>query len=295
MPPNRRAGRMPLLRLVARLPLPLWYALTGLAGFLAFRVARYRVAEARDNLARAFPDRSPAERSRLLAAYQRHLLEVGAEILRGLALPRAALVGRVEFTGLEALEATLADGRPVLLATAHCGNWEWLLLALSARLSVPVDALYKPLRSPLAERFFLALRGRFGARLIPAKDVLAGLARSPAGARVVAMVADQVPTSTPHRYWTRFLNQDTAFYLGLDDLSRATGYPVYVVFAERLRRGHYRAALMPLAGPGERYPLPPKTVVARYARMLEAHLVAHPADWLWGHRRWKLKKPLYGR
>ena len=108
------------------------------------------------------------------------------------------------------------------------------------------------------------------------------------------MVADQVPASTTHRYWTRFLNQDTAFYLGLDDLARATGAPVYVVFAERLRRGHYRARVQRLARPRDES-LAAREISARYVERLEQHLMSHPAQWLWGHRRWKLKKPLYGR
>ena len=182
----------------------------------------------------------------------------------------------------------------MLLATAHCANWEWLLLSISGRLSMPIDALYKPIRSAAGERFFRAVRSRFGARLIPAKEVMSALAHSRGQARVLAMVADQVPTSTAHRYWTRFLNQDTAFYLGLDDLSRATGSAVYVVFAERISRGRYRAQLRLLARPGEEA-LAPREVCRRYAAALEAHLISHPAEWLWGHRRWKLKKPLYGR
>jgi lauroyl/myristoyl acyltransferase len=34
-------------------------------------------------------------------------------------------------------------------------------------------------------------------------------------------------------------------------------------------------------------------ITGRYAARLEALLQAHPADWLWTHDRWKLRKPLY--
>lgn len=285
---------MPLLRLISRLPLPAWYALARLLGLLAFRVVGYRVDVARDNLARSFPDLDAAARTRLQRDFERGLADVSVEVLKGLTLPREALLERMALSGLETVEADLAAGRSVLLATAHCGNWEWLLLAMSARLSVPLDALYKPIKSAFTERFFHDLRSRFGAHLVPAKDVMAELGRRRTAPRVLAMVADQVPASTPHRYWTKFLHQDTAFYLGLDDIARATGFVVYVVFAQRISRGHYQATVCELARPGEES-LPPREISRRYAQALETHLREHPADWLWGHRRWKLKKPLYGR
>ncbi len=285
---------MPLLRLISRLPLPVWYGLSRVLSVLVFRLGGYRVGVARDNLARSFPELDAAALERRLRDFERNLADVSVEVVKALTLPRAQLTARMVLSGLEAVEADLAAGRSVLMATAHCANWEWLLLSMSAQLSAPLDALYKPIKSTLTERFFQALRGRFGASLIPAKDVMGVLATRRGGARVLAMVADQVPASTPHRYWTRFLNQDTAFYQGLDDLARATGYPVYVVFAERTGRGRYRAEVRLLARPGTET-LAPREVSRRYALALEAQLRAHPADWLWGHRRWKLKKPLYGR
>ena len=285
---------MPLVRLLSLLPLSVWYGLARLFEWLAFGLGRYRVGVARENLARSFPELDPAAREVLLGAFERQLADVSVEIIKGLTLRRDALTARMRLAGLEAVEADLAAGRSVLLATAHCANWEWLLLSMSASLSVPLDALYKPIKSSFAERFFRALRGRFGARLIPAKDVMAELGQRRDRPRALAMVADQVPSSTPHRYWTKFLNQDTAFYLGLDDIGRATGYPVYVMFAVRTGRGRYQATITQLARPAEES-LPPREISRRYALALEAHLRAHPADWLWGHRRWKLKKPLYGR
>ena len=80
----------------------------------------------------------------------------------------------------------------------------------------------------------------------------------------------------------------------IDDIARARGLVVYVLLAERIARGRYRATLAELARPPYGA-MPPREIVRRYVAALEAHLVAHPADWLWGHRRWKLKKPLYGR
>ncbi len=284
---------MPFLRLLARLPWFIWYALAAVL-FGVLRLGGYRRQVALDNLAASFPHLDAPARARLLGEYQTGLVQIAVETIKGLSLTPAQLAQRMVLEGLEELQADLAAGRSVLLATGHCANWEWLLLALSAQLPVPMDALYKPLKSPLAERFFQELRGRFGARLIPAKDVLAHLKPFSESPRVLAMVADQVPASTTHRYWTRFLNQDTAFYLGLDDLARATGAPVYVVFAERLRRGHYRARVQRLARPRDES-LAAREISARYVERLEQHLMSHPAQWLWGHRRWKLKKPLYGR
>ena len=283
-----------MLRLLSRLPLTLLYPLTAALTWLACRVFGYRREVTADNLQQAFPALDAAARGALQRASERQLGEVAAEVLKGLTMARTDILERVAIEGLGALDSELAAGRSVLIATAHCANWEWLLLGVSARLTVPLVALYKPIKTAAAERFFRSLRGRFGAQLVPAKDVVAELAKPVSTPRVYAMVADQVPTSTPHRYWTRFLGRDTAFYQGIDDIARARGLVVYVLLAERIARGRYRATLAELARPPYGA-MPPREIVRRYVAALEAHLVAHPADWLWGHRRWKLKKPLYGR
>ena len=294
-PPARPApSAVTLLRLLAWLPLPLLYAVSGAGGWLVFDVFRYRRTVTDENLAGAVPTLDPAARRDLRRGYERQLTQVVAEVLKGGAMTRDALVSRVALEGLDAVEASLAAGRSVLIATGHCANWEWLLLAVSARLSAPLTALYKPIRGASLEAYFKALRSRFGAALVPAKDVAGALARPAAGARAFALVADQVPSSTPHRVWTRFLGRDTAFYQGVDDLARAGGFVVYTVFAERVARGRYRARFVEIASPPYTA-LPPREVVRRYAAALEAEVRAHPSDWLWSHRRWKLKKPLYGR
>ena len=57
------------------------------------------------------------------------------------------------------------------------------------------------------------------------------------------MVADQEPTTSEHKHWTRFLNRDTAFYMGPEEIARVTRFPVFFIGMRRTARGILRAAL----------------------------------------------------
>ena len=138
----------------------------------------------------------------------------------------------------------------------------------------------------------LKIRSRFGARLVPAKELLADFLRRRGIVRAVAMNADQAPVSTDKRYWTQFLGQDTAFYIGAEQIARATRLPILYVAVRRIRRGYYDVELRPLWDGRE--VTGSNAVTERYARACEIDVLKSPADWLWSYRRWRLKKPLYG-
>ena len=135
------------------------------------------------------------------------------------------------------------------------------------------------------------LRTRFGGRLVPAKDLLADIIRRRDVVRAVAMVADQEPTTSEHKYWTRFLGRDTAFYLGPEEIARVTRFPVFFIALRRIGRGYYQMEFQPLAQAGEA--LPAGALTERYARRVEDQIRAAPPDWPWSHKRWKLKKSVY--
>jgi KDO2-lipid IV(A) lauroyltransferase len=194
--------------------------------------------------------------------------------------------------GLELVRERIAAGRPVLLLAAHQCNWEWMLLALSLVLDAPLDAAYKPLVDPWAEREMKRLRTRFGARLVPAQELLVDILRRRNLPRAIALVADQEPVASESKHWTRFLNRDSAFYLGAEEIARKTGYAALFVRMRRTARGRYRVEFVPLAEAREA--LPPGAFTERYARMVEAQIRESPPDWPWSHKRWRLRKPLYG-
>jgi len=279
------------VRALARVPLPALYGLASLIGWLADHVARYRAPLIRASLTKAFPELPEAELRSVMRRYYVGYAQMLVELLKGAALAPADIRGRVRIVNLEEPRALLARGQSVLLVAAHQCNWEWMLLALSLELGYPVDAAYKPLVNDWAEREMKKLRMRFGSRLVPAQDLLPDILKRHDVVRAVAMVADQEPTRSERKYWTRFLNRDTAFYMGPEEIARVTRFPVFFIAMRRRARGYYEMEFLPLAAAGRA--LPPGALTERYARLVEEQIRAAPPDWPWSHKRWKLKKSVY--
>jgi KDO2-lipid IV(A) lauroyltransferase len=281
-----------MVKLFSRLPMRALYAFAGFLYFLAYYVVRHRQHVIREQLAKVFPTLSEGERSAIHRQFLRNFCDVMVEVLKSVSLSPAHMSARIRILNLEAARAYLDAGQSVMFVTSHLCNWEWLLQGVTLQLGYPVDAAYKPLRDAWAERLMLKVRSRFGARLIPAKELLADFLRRRDIVRAVAMNADQAPVSTDKRYWTQFLGQETAFYVGAEQIARATRLPMLYLLMRRVRRGYYEVQMRPLWDGREA--LPANAITERYARACERDVLDHPADWLWSYRRWRLKKPLYG-
>jgi Kdo2-lipid IVA lauroyltransferase/acyltransferase len=281
-----------MIKFFSRLPMWVLYAFSTFLYLLAFYVVRHRHQVIREQIRKVFPDLSDAEQARIHKRYLRNFCDVLMEVVKSVSMRADDMRDRMRIVNLEAARRHLDAGQSLMFVTSHLCNWEWLLHGMALQLGYPVDAAYKPLHDQWAERLMLKIRSRFGARLVPAKELLADFLKRRGIVRALAMNADQAPVSTDKRYWTRFLGQDTAFYVGADQIARATRLPVLYVSMRRVRRGYYEADLQPLWDGREA--TEPNTVTERYARACETDVLKSPADWLWSYRRWRLKKPLYG-
>lgn len=281
-----------MIKLLSRLPLRALYVFATFLYLLAFHVVRHRDHVIREQIAKVFPDLAPAARERLHKDYLKNFCDVMVEVLKSVSISAADLCTRVRIVNVEAPRRFLDAGQSVMFVTSHLCNWEWLLHGVALQLGHPVDAAYKPLHDQWAERLMLGIRSRFGARLVPAKELLADFLKRRGIVRAVGMNADQAPVSTDKRYWTQFLGQDTAFYVGAEQIARAMRLPILYASMRRVRRGYYEVEFKPLWDGREA--TTPNTVTERYARACEIDVLKSPADWLWSYRRWRLKKPLYG-
>ena len=285
------AGFSLWVRALSLVPLWIWYPIARFLAFCAWKVVPYRRHVVVANLTASFPEWNETARERVIRDYYRGFADMLVELMRSLRLTPRDLAERVKLRNPELIRDAVARGRPALIVAAHQCNWEWMLLAFSTQLGIPVDAAYKPLVDNWAELEMRKLRSRFGARLIPAQDLLGDIIRQRNAPRAIAMVADQEPVGSERKQWLKFLNRDTAFFLGAEEIARTTKYAAFFVRLKRVSRGHYEAEFVPLAEAGE--PLAPGEFTSRYARLVEEQIREAPADWPWSHKRWKLKKPLY--
>ena len=263
-----------------------------IAYVFVYHVLRWRRALSAENIANAFPEKSAAERAQILQQSYRNLGRFLAEALWGWHARAEELAAQVHFVNPELVDRFTANGQSVVLLAAHFCNWEWLLLTAGNVLKVPIDAVYKPQRLRSVDAFLRAARSRFGGNPIPHQRFMFEVMKRRREVRAYALVTDHTPKHDEEKHWTRFLNQDTAFFVGADKIAKILKAPVIYVAMRRADSGRYTVELKLLAEPPYDRDSGPE-IVERYARTLEEEIRRSPADWLWLHRKWKYKKPLY--
>lgn len=277
------------LRLLATFPYPLLHGVAVVLAWIARVPLRFRVRYGRENLQRCFPSMDVQQRQQLLVRHYRAIADTVLEMTKLATMSGEELRRRVILRNDAVVHAELAAGRPVMLLSAHQGNWEWLLqrVALEFR-ATPFFGAYKPLRSARFDRDLLWLRQRFGGQMIAAKGMMRPLLRA-RGPHVVALLADQVPLTSPARIWLPFMGLPTAFYPGPAEIARRLGHSAFFIAMRPAGPGYYEATLQLLAAAGEQ--LDAGEFTRRYAALLEEQLRERPWDWAWGHRRWKIAPP----
>src|SRR3979411_3031850 len=166
-----------MIKFFSRLPMRALYAFSSFLYLLAFYVVRHRHQVIRGQLEQVFPDATGAKRKLIHKRFLKNFCDVVVEVLKSASMTDADMRAHVQIVNLEVARLYLDAGQSVMLVTSHLGNWEWLLHGVTLQLGYPVDAAYKPLHDQWAERLMLQVRSRFGARLVPAKELLADFFR----------------------------------------------------------------------------------------------------------------------
>ena len=285
----RRAAITGLLRLTSLLPLPLTHAIGVWVGGLLWWIPNDLRRIASRNLVLTFPEMPVADRERLL---RRNLWETGKLLLelgplwlwrgeRVLALVRGAVAGE------EALTDTVRRRRGAILLTPHLGAWEMAGLYYSSR--HPLTILYRPSRLGLDE-LSVRGRGRLGGKVVAtdARGVRSLLTALRDG-EILGILPDQDP-GDEGGVFAPFFGISASTMTLVSRLTRNTGAPVFLTWAERLPRGrgfalHLRA-LPEVTAAGS---LEESAVALN--RGVEAAVRSLPAQYLWAYKRFKTRPP----
>jgi KDO2-lipid IV(A) lauroyltransferase len=252
-------------------------------GSLAWTLSRRDRRRALDHLALAYPELIGPERRRLARDCFRHLGTVLGECLH-LYHRDCAFVGSVvEIQGFEEIEKVRKEGRPLVLFTGHCGNWELLGAAVNCR-GVGMVVVARSLDEPEQQEMLAGLRARFGTPTIErggegaVRQLLGTLRRGGA----LGMLIDQ-DSGKMEGVWVPFFGRPAFTPIGAAKIALKQKAAVVPVFIERLAGGLHRVRFQPPLD----LPDDPREATALMTAKIEEQVRKHPEQWVWMHRRWR--------
>ncbi len=277
-------------RLVGLIPFRMLYFISDGVCFVLYRVLRYRRKVVEDNLLQAFPELSEKEHRELVKKSYKNLADIFVEGIKGFTMSDAQYAKRYRILNTEILEKYRAEKKSAVFMPAHYGNWEWGTKATPPQLGYKnVIIIYKPLSNKPADRFFKKHRSHPGMIMGSIYETLKLFRNYSNDFSAFIMVSDQSPPPVAKKvYWINFLGRETAFIRGAELFARQYEMPVFYSECQRVKRGYYELKLSLITDNAAL--LPEGEMTKRYANKLEETIRKKPEDWLWSHRRWKLRK-----
>ena len=277
--------------IVTLLPLPVLYIFSDFLYFVLYRIVLYRRNVVADNLKNSFPEKTDEERKIIEKKFYRHLADLIVETFKVTHMTRANQKKRFTYSNLEIIDKLREEKRDIIAVLGHYNNWEWPTL-LPYYLKYKTIIIYKPLQNKYFNNFVNKQRSKFGIVLTPTSLVLREIInyRNNGINTVSVFISDQIPSKGDIKYWTTFLNQDTAVFTGAGKI--ASKYDMAIVFfhVQKIKRGYYNLDMELLydhtAGLSE------DAITETHVRRLEEIITEKPENWIWSHRRWKHKRPV---
>jgi len=283
-----------LAKLLRLLPYGFACALGRGVGSLVFGLSGGLKRVTETNLARAFPELGAADRRRIGHDALRHLGQLVAEITQDLHADRHVReLVELSPASRQVLEDALAEGRGVVAATGHIGNWEIGGRRLAAE-GLPLFVVSREQNAPALTRWFDRSRQRAGIGLVwrrPGQHTSDALVRLLEGNAIVALLCDQ--DARVRSVFVPFFGSLASTPRGPGELVLRTGAPLIVIRMQRLPGDRHRVLV-------ERVACPPRTgdherdvvaIVAAATAALERGIREAPAEWTWFHDRWKTRPP----
>lgn len=275
-----------LARLISYLPFRVLYFISDIAFVVAFYFVQYRRRIVRKNIKNSFPEKSEKERSKIERDFYRNLCDYAVEMLKLLTIDEAELRKRMVYNSPELDGKYAQQKQSIIILASHQFNWEWLIAAAGFSFPMPIDFVYQKVKNQFFEKISKACRTRFGSYAITREEVAREMVRRKNILRGTAMVSDQYPGyGRDKKYITTFLNQESAFFQGTNQLAILMQYPVLFYQIVKVKRGYYVTTGIEIATPP--YAADSTVVIDNYISAVENQIRQYPANWLWSHNRWK--------
>ncbi len=279
---------IPCALFVSALPRPLELWLGRWLGRFYLYCDDSRKKIARENIEKCLPQLNPEQVENLLRDNFEHYGMLALEILHIASpipghyrryAPRAAVL-----EGFENWKAAHDKGKGVLFVSAHLANWE-LMTAVGAMSGIPLTMVTRTIKPEWLKKVLEDSRLSTGVKAAYQPRTLPAIMRALRNKESVGFVLDQYappPMGTPVVFFGAKV--DTLAAVG--SIAKKTGAAIIPVLQKRGPNGRVRVIIEPEVA------LDPSTtdrdsITQLLATKVENWIRENPAEWLWGHRRFK--------
>ena len=281
-----------LVRILGALPRPVGRAAgIGLGWLVYFFHRRLRRVGLR-NLEIAFPEKSGAERKRIVRGVFTSLGRLLAEVCRFPDYTLENISQVAVYDGFENFERANQHGKGVLFLTAHLGGWEIGSFMHSLH-GHPLRIVVRPLDNPYVDHLVDKFRTLHGNTTFSKQDFARGLLAAMKAGETVGLLMDTNMTP-PQGLFVDFFGLPACTASGVARVALHTDaavVPAFTIWDPVLRK--YRVRFDPpieLVRTGN----DAEDVIAntaRFTKVIEEYIRRYPDQWLWVHRRWKTRPP----
>lgn len=281
-----------VIAVVQAVPLAVCERGAELVATLFGRVLHIRASIVEENLRTAFPTLTVAERQAITWQMWRHLFLMIAEIAH---TPRKVhetnWKEHSQIVDQELFVRTLLSGRPLVLISAHFGNFE-LGGYLMGLFGFPTYTVARRLDNSYLDRFVNDFRGRTGQFMLPKRGSRDMIQEVLERGGILTLLGDQA--AGEKACWVNFFGRPASTHKAVAAFSLANGAPTMVSYARRLGKPlHYEVGPEAICDPRDRdFQLGSIPLLAQwYTDHLESLIRRSPEQYWWLHRRWKGQPP----
>ena len=252
-----------------------------------------RHKRALENLAIAFPEKTPAEREAIAIAMWDNLGRVMAETMRIDQILQEP--SRLAVVKAEAFNRYIGKEGAIVGVSLHTGNWELAIWPMMASGKMP-GAIFRLVKNPYVDRYLRSLRrglypgGLFGkgkafgdGEAQRTARIILGFVRRGGRLGIVSDLYDKKGLPVP------FFGQPAKSTMVPAMLARRTGARLWAARCIRDgRASRFKIEMREIKVPRSRNIADDiRTTTASIQAQFEAWIREHPEQWMWSNRRWR--------